>query len=89
MELDYVCVYIAEAPCYLREHFLFGRIFYNIMGEHLRLFDKVRTILAGIHADFKEIERSQSIKLVKIENRVRRRLGQLAMELDQLGRNLH
>ena len=57
------------------------------MSDFPKNADKAYSIIRGINADFRDFDNSKSTNTSKIESRIRSKLHDLAVELDDLVRS--
>ena len=57
------------------------------MSDSPKNADKAYSIIRGINADFRDLDNSKSTNTSKIESRIRSKLHDLAVELDDLVRS--
>lgn len=57
------------------------------MADFPKSADKAHSIIRGINADFRELDHSKPPTSSKLESRIRSKLHDLAVEIDELVRN--
>jgi hypothetical protein len=57
------------------------------MADFPKSADKAYSIIRGINADFRELDHSKPTNSPKLESRIRSKLHDLAVEIDELVRN--